>query len=129
MCLIIRSIALLLCALLCTPAIPAQDWKADSQDVTIIIQQEQVRFTTQKAVQVMQLQVFTPSGEPVFDSGPVAASEINWPFQKAGGEALESGLYAYTLSTHESGAAEARVRRGHFILDRVRDRDGLTDKL
>jgi len=132
-----RLIAILLCALLCAPAAPAQDSKALSQannptaqdGVAIIIQQEQVRFTTQKAVQMMQLQVFNPSGETIFDSGPVSAGEINWAFQNANGEDFKSGLYAYTLSIHESGATEARVRRGHFIVDLVKDRDGKTDKL
>jgi hypothetical protein len=132
-----RLIAILLCALLCAPAAPAQDSKAPSQannptaqdGVAIIIQQEQVRFTTQKAVQMMQLQVFNPSGETIFDSGPVSAGEINWAFQNANGEEFKSGVYAYTLSIHESGAAEARVRRGHFIVDLVKDRDGKTDKL
>ncbi|HKQ78451.1 MAG TPA: hypothetical protein VJ810_32425 [Blastocatellia bacterium] len=131
-----RLTAILICALLCAPALLAQDRKAPSrangptaQDVTIIIQQEQVRFTAQKTVQMMQLQVFNPSGEAIFDSGPVPAGEINWPFQNANGEELKSGHYAYTLSIHESGAAEARVRSGHFIVDRVKDRDGKTDKL
>ncbi len=131
-----RLIAILLCALLCAPASLAQDRKvvsrantAIAQDVTIIIQQEQVRFTTQKDIQMMQLQVFNPSGEAIFDSGPVSAGEINWLFQNANGEELKSGLYAYTLSIHESGAAEARIRRGNLIVDRVKDRDGKTDKL
>src|SRR5262245_49050077 len=129
-------ISILLCALLCAPALPAQDRKVVSrannstaQDVTIIIRQEQVRFTTQKTVQMMQLQVFNQSGEAIFDSGPVPAGEINWPFQNANGEELKSGLYAYTLSIHESGAAEAQVRRGNFIVDRVKDREGKTDRL
>src|SRR5262245_46592604 len=106
-----RLIAILLCALLCAPALPAQDRKAPSQannptaqdGVVIIIQQEQVRFTTQKAVQMMQLQVFNPSGETIFDSGPVSAGEINWAFQNANGEEFKSGLYAYTFSIQESG--------------------------
>lgn len=128
-------IVALLCALLSVPATPAQDRKAESQannpitqDVTIIIQQQQVRFTTQKAVEQMQLQVFTQSGELVFDSGGVVQPEINWPFRNGNGEDLKNGLYAYTLSIKEAGAADARVRRGHFIVDRVKDRDGV-DKL
>ena len=132
-----RLIAILLCALLCAPALPAQDRKAPSQannltaqdGAIIIIQQEQVRFTTQKAVEMMQLQVFNPTGETIFDSGPVSAGEINWAFQNANGEEFKSGLYAYTLSIRESGATEARVRRGHFIVDLVKDRDGKTDRL
>ncbi|MGH9832341.1 MAG: hypothetical protein ACREBD_10420 [Blastocatellia bacterium] len=130
-----RLIAILLCALLSAPALLAQDKKAESQtnntiaqDVTIIIQQQQVRFTARSAVEQMQLQVFNQSGELAFDSGLVTAYEINWPFQYANGEAIKSGLYAYTLSIKEAGAETAHVRRGHFIVDRTQDRDG-ADKL
>ena len=68
-----------------------------SQDVTIIIEQQQVRFIAQKAGEEMRLQVFDQTGELVFDSGAVAAAEVNWPLQAASGEMLKSGLYAYTL--------------------------------
>src|SRR5262245_66040691 len=37
-------------------------------------------------------------------------------------------MYAYQLSIKEAGAETARVRRGHFIVDRAQDRDG-ADKL
>src|SRR5262245_58637839 len=37
-------------------------------------------------------------------------------------------MYAYQLSIKEAGAETARVRRGHFIVDRAKDRDGV-DKL
>ena len=117
---------LLLCTLLFVAATLAQ---STAQDVTIIIQQEQVRFTSQKAVQVMQLQIVNQSGERVYDSGPTTVADINWPLQNSDGTALKSGLYAYTLSIQEAGATTARVRRGHFIVDRAKDRDGKTDKL
>ncbi len=120
---------LLLCALLSIAATFAQTSNPISQDVTIIIQQEQVRFTSQKAVQMMQLQIFNQAGEKVYDSSPMTVAEITWPLQNVNGEALKSGLYAYTLSLQESGAADVRVRRGHFIVDRVLDRDTKTDKL
>jgi hypothetical protein len=129
-------IAILLCALLSTPAKTAQNpqrngqtGNAASQDVLIIIQQEQVRFTAQKAVEEMRLQVFDQAGELVYDSGVVIQPEINWPLQNGNGEAIKSGLYAYTLSIKEVGAEAGRVRRGHFIVDRAKDRDGSTDKL
>ena len=107
----------------------SQTIQSDVQDVQIIIQSEQVRFTSRSNIAEMQLQVFDKTGELVFDSGLSGTNEINWPLQLASGDPLKSGLYAYTLSTKESGAAEARVRRGHFIVDRVKDRDGKTDKL
>jgi stearoyl-CoA desaturase (delta-9 desaturase) len=130
-----RLITISLCALLCALAALAQDRKAESktnntiaQDVTIIIQQQQVRFVAQKAIDEMRLQVFNQAGEAVFDSGPVTVNEINWPFKSIYDETIKSGLYAYTLSIKEMGSAKARERRGHFIIDRAQDRDG-ADKL
>jgi hypothetical protein len=134
-----QFLVIALCTLLCVPPVLAQDPQREtkdktdsSQDVTIIIQQQQVRFIVQKAGEEMRLQVFDQSGELVFDSGAVEATEVNWPLQATNGETLKSGLYAYTLSIKEvgkeAGAAEARLRRGHFIVDRAKDRDG-ADKL
>ncbi len=120
-------ITLLLSSLLFVSA-TAQQTTA-SQDVTIIIQQERVRFISQKPVQMMQLQVFNQEGELVYVSRPMAVAEVNWPLKTDTGETLKSGLYAYSLSIQESGATEAQVRRGHFIVDRAQDRDGKTDKL
>jgi hypothetical protein len=130
-------LAVLLCLALSAPLTLARPaWgsqqetiKTDAQDVLIIIQQEQVRFTAQKAVAEMQLQVFDQAGQVVYDSGVVAGPELNWVLRQAGGEAVKSGLYAYALSLKEAGAETARTRRGHFIVDRARERDGQTDRL
>src|SRR5215475_6137714 len=130
-------IAMLLVASLCmslTQAQPAPDKRQEAQtaktiaqDVLIIIQQEQVRFTAQKAVEEMRLQVFDQTGQLVYDSGAVTMQELTWVLRQAGGEAVKSGLYAYTLSVKEPGAADAQVRRGHFIVDRAKERDGKMD--
>jgi hypothetical protein len=131
-----RLIAILLCALLCAPAAPAQDRKAElqanhtiAQDVLIIIQQQQVRFTAQRAVEEMRLQIFNQAGEMIYDSGAGAGPELNWPLRNASGETVRSGLYAYTLSIKEAGAGKARERRGHFIVDRADDRDTVADRI
>ncbi len=131
-----RLIATLLCALLCAPAAPAQDRKAESQanhniaqDVLIIIQQQQVRFTAQRAVEEMRLQIFNQAGEMIYDSSAVSGPELNWPLRNASGETVKSGLYAYTLSIKETGAEKPRERRGHFIVDRAGDRDTGADRL
>ncbi|HMX29894.1 MAG TPA: hypothetical protein PKC13_30190, partial [Blastocatellia bacterium] len=130
-----RYITTLLIALLTVPGTlaqtpqPATQQEAKQQDVTIIIQQEKVRFTAQKAVAEMRLQIFDQSGQLVYDSGPLAEGELNWALQDGNGGAIKSGLYAYTLSVKEAGAEAARVRRGHFIVDKAKDRDGSTDKL
>jgi hypothetical protein len=119
-----------------THAQPAPDKRQEAQtanriaqDVLIIIQQEQVRFTAQRAVEEMRLQIFDQGGQLVYDSGAVTGTELTWVLRQADGEAVKSGLYAYTLSVKEVGAADARLRRGHFIVDRAMERDGKTDRL
>src|SRR5262245_20203547 len=135
---ITHFIVMLLSVSLCMPltnAQPSSDKQQDTQttktiaqDVLIIIQQEQVRFTAQRAVEEMRLQVFDQAGERVYDSA-VTGQELTWILRQADGEAVKSGLYAYTLSVKEAGAADARVRRGHFIVDRAKERDRKTDRL
>ncbi|HMV86205.1 MAG TPA: hypothetical protein PLD20_25410 [Blastocatellia bacterium] len=129
-------IALLLCFSLCAPLTQAQSMPQDAQaaksitqDVLIIIQPEQVRFTAQKAVAELRLQIFDQTGQTVYDSGATADAELVWALRQANGEAVKSGLYAYTLTIKEAGADEARVRRGHFIVDRAQEREGRTDRL
>ncbi len=121
----------LMFALTLAPVVRAQSPTQQSpakQDVTIVIQQQQVRFTTPQPVDQMHLEVRDQAGEVVFDSGAASVLEINWQLQYANGTPLKSGLYAYTLTLKDAGAKTARVRRGHFIVDRAQDRDG-TDKL
>jgi hypothetical protein len=139
MCDINRFITMLLCVLICAPLTLAQTTQDKSQessvakpiahDVLIIIQQEQVRFTAQKAIQNLQLQIFDQTGELIYNSGVVTEPELTWSLKQGDGETVKSGLYAYTLSIQEIGAETARVRRGHFIVDRASERDGQTDRL
>ncbi|MGH9767285.1 MAG: hypothetical protein ACREAB_07605, partial [Blastocatellia bacterium] len=120
-----QFLANLICVLSLLPPVVAQDGQSAakiSSEVTIIIQQQQVRFTSHKPFEEMRLQVSNQSGEVVFDSGPVTVAEINWPLRNVSGEAIKSGLYAYTLSIKDFGARAARVRRGNFIVDRAADR-------
>jgi hypothetical protein len=134
-----RFIIMLLCVLICAPLTLAQTTQDKSQessatkpiaqDVLIIIQQEQVRFTAQKAIQNLQLQIFDQTGELIYNSGVITEPELTWSLKQGNGETVKSGLYAYTLSIQEIGAETARVRRGHFIVDRARERDGQTDRL
>src|SRR5262245_45169198 len=100
-------IALLFCISLCTSFAQAQaaldkqqeaqTTKPIAQDVLIILQQEQVRFTAQKAVAEMQLQVFDQAGQLVYDSGAVTETGLTWVLRQANGETVKSGVYAYTL--------------------------------
>lgn len=106
-----------------------QSAKVSQEDLTIIIQQEQVRFTARKTVAEMQLQIFDQTGQMVFDSGVMAQQELAWAFRQVNGESVKSGVYAYMLTVKEAEAEAPRVRRGHFIVDRAKERDNQTDKL
>jgi hypothetical protein len=130
------SATFLLCLLFFFAFTPAHGMPQDSQpraavtpDVTIIIEQEKVLLTARQAVEYLQLQIQDPTGEVIFDSGPVQGNEVAWPFQNGAGEPVKSGLYAYRLTVKEAGKETAQTRRGHFIVDRAKDRDDVTDKL
>src|SRR4030095_3073161 len=96
-------IVMLLCILLSSPLALAQtapDKQQEAQatnkiaqDVLIIIQQEKIRFTAQKAVEELQLQIFDPAGQLVYDSGAVSGPELAWSLQQANGERIKRGLY------------------------------------
>ncbi len=84
-------VRLLLCVSLCLPVVSAQDTQSSKTppDVTIIIQQDKVRFASQKSVVEMRLQVFNDLGELVYDSGSITEQEINWPLHNGIGVALK----------------------------------------
>lgn len=132
-----RLLVFVLCLLLCTPVMSAQDQQGvangktlAAQDLTIIIQQQQVIFTTPIGVEEMRLQVFDQNGEAVFDSQPLAINQLSWFWQGTDGNSVKSGLYAYTLTLKEAGlAGTMRIRRGHFIVDRASERDAQADRI
>ncbi|HQR35803.1 MAG TPA: tail fiber domain-containing protein [Blastocatellia bacterium] len=134
-----QFLALFLCVSLCVPMAQAavvfdgqqdaQSAKSSQEDLTIIIQQEQVRFTARKAVTEMQLLISDQTGQIIFNSGIMAQQELAWAFRQDSGEAVKSGVYAYTLTVKEADAETSRVRRGHFIVDRAKERDNQTDRL
>src|SRR5262245_34889929 len=125
------SATFLLCLLLFFAAIYAHGMPQDSQaraaattDVTIIIEQEKVLLTARQAVEYLQLQILDPTGEVIFDSGPVQGNEIAWPFQNGAGEAVKSGLYAYRLTVKEAGKESGQSRRRRCIGGCAKDRGG-----
>lgn len=130
-----RLSALLLTVLLSLNATLAQlpQRSAPPAEVQIILQPEQVRFTTPTNVEQMRLQVFDQNGALVFDSQPLAVNQLDWRWLGPDGNPVKSGLYAYTLTIKETGkaadAATERVRRGHFIVDRAKERDGQSDRV
>jgi hypothetical protein len=86
-----------------------QSAKVSQENMTILIHQEQVRFIARKTVAEMQLQIFDQTGQMVYDSGMMAQQELAWAFRQASGEAVKSGVYAYTLTVKEADAETACV--------------------
>src|SRR5262249_16726933 len=101
----------------------------NSREVTIIIQQQQLRFTAPSSAQEVRLEVFNQAGEVVYDSGLVSGPELSWALQNTSGEAVPSGLYAYALTLKEANPETPALRRGPLIVERGRDREPQTDRL
>ncbi|MCI0387302.1 MAG: hypothetical protein MOB07_00815 [Acidobacteria bacterium] len=130
-----QILAILVCLSLYAPLVVAQEPQlakpsrdTTSRDVTIIIQQQQLRFTTPASAQELRLEVFNQAGETVYDSGLVMGQELSWTLQNTGGEAVPGGLYAYTLTIKEANSETPAQRRGHLILESGRDRLWVTNQ-
>ncbi|MGH9767741.1 MAG: hypothetical protein ACREAB_09945, partial [Blastocatellia bacterium] len=99
-----QILVILVCLLLCAPFVVAQEPQPaavsrepilrDSREVTIIIQQQQLRFAAPASTQEVRLEVFNQAGEVIYDSGLVTGQELSWALRNASGEAVPSGLYA-----------------------------------
>src|SRR5262245_21839144 len=100
-----------------TPAQP--DTRPPPQGVNIIINSKLVRFAAQAEFSEWRLEVLNQRGESVFDSGLVSSPTLDWPLRNQQGEAVESGLYAYTLTVKIPNSDSPRAQRGHIILDRA----------
>src|SRR5437879_4990419 len=78
---------------------PATDQtRAQSPEINIIINQHLVRFAAPSDIPEWRLEVANQQGEVIFDSGSVSGTALEWPLRNQQGEALEGGLYAYTLT-------------------------------
>jgi hypothetical protein len=69
----------------------------------------QLRFSSLRPVETLRLQIHDQAGATIYDSGTVAKSEILWPAQK-------EGIYDWTLTIKEPGAASVSVKRGKVDL-------------
>jgi hypothetical protein len=122
-----QILSVLICFLLLAPVVaqepqparPSRD--AASGKVTIIIQQQQLRFAAPASTQEVRLEVFNKAGELVYDSGFVAGAELTWGLRNMGGAEISSGLYAYPLTIKDADSETPMTRRGHLILESGRD--------
>jgi hypothetical protein len=130
-----QILTILVCLLIYAPFVvgqepqlarPSQD--TTSREVTIIIQQRQLRFAAPNSTQEIRLEVLNKDGEMVYDSGLVNGAELWWALRNMSGEAVPSGLYAYTLTIKMANSETPALRRGHLILESGRDRLWVTNQ-
>ena len=81
----------------------------------------QLRFASQRPVEHLRLQVHNAAGALIHDSGPVAKSDLVWSLLDDNGAALKAGLYEWTLTVKEPGAATAIVKRGQLDLENTNE--------
>jgi hypothetical protein len=126
-----RLFAIFLTILLSAPAALPQELQRPqpAQEVQILLQPEQVRFTAPPTVEQLRLQIYGANGELIFDSQSLAVSQLTWLWQGADGQPVKSGMYSYVLTTKTTGATAEQVRRGHFIVDRAHERDAQADRV
>ena len=131
-----QILVILVCLLFYAPFVVAQEPQpasisrdSISREVTIIIQQQLLRFAAPASAQEVRLEVFNQAAGLVYDSGVVTGHELSWALRNASGEAVPSGLYAYTLAVKEANSETPTQRRGHLIVERGGERDPQTDRL
>jgi hypothetical protein len=86
----------------------------------------QLRFVSKRPVEHLRLQVHNQAGALIHDSGLVAKNDLVWPLSDANGHALKVGVYDWTLTIREPGAATAFVKRGQFNLENTNDPNSAT---
>jgi hypothetical protein len=132
----IRILTILVCLSFLAPVVvaqkpqlasPSQD-AASREGAVIIIHQQRLHIAAPASTQEIRLEIFGKSGESVYDSGPLAGPELSWNLLNASGEAIPSGLYAYTLTIKEADSEAPATRRGHLILESARDRLWVTSQ-
>ncbi|MGE0884377.1 MAG: hypothetical protein AB7P14_12605 [Blastocatellales bacterium] len=125
-----QMIVILLCLALCAPLVMAQPeldkqqeaqaTKQTSQDVQIIIQHEQVRFTARKEIVEMQLQVFDQWGRLVFDSGPAGCDGT--PYTPP-----DHNLVSYSFGACRNEFTPGQINKVWQVLNTASNRKNLID--
>jgi Chaperone of endosialidase len=95
--------------------------QAQMPEVTVTVFRDLVRFAVPGEVQEMRVEVFSAIGEKIFDSNLVAGHIQDWPLQNLQGKAVDSGLYAYTVTVKDQAGVLKQMQRGNLLVDRGRE--------
>lgn len=77
---------------------------------------QQLRFSSQRPVERLRLQVHDGTGALIHDSGLVAKNSLAWEMRDQKGSPLTAGVYDWTLTIKDPGVDALRVKRGRFDL-------------
>jgi hypothetical protein len=110
-------VAAILIMLACNSALA----QAQTQERDLTIFSDLVRFVAPAEIQEMRIEIFSSTGEMIFDSGFIAGQTQDWPLQNMQGKPVESGLYAYLIIVKDQAGVFKQIRQGNVIIDRERE--------
>jgi hypothetical protein len=87
--------------------------------LNLLIEPQLVRFTTPGEALDWRLEIVDQQGQPVFDSAFVSGRALDWPLVNGQGQAIESGLYAYTVTIRGGNPQAVRIHRGQLTIERA----------
>ena len=82
--------------------------RAQSSPPRVAVGRDQVLIAPPAGAQQFRAEVFSPGGEPVFDSGFVAGGPASWDMRDTQGQPVPEGVYVVLLSTAD---AKGKVRK------------------
>lgn len=95
--------------------------RSQTPDIAVSIFRDLVRFTASSEIQEVRVQVFSSTGEQVFDSNLVTGQPWDWLLQDLKGQPVGSGLYSYTVTIRDQVGALKEMQHGNLIVDRGRE--------
>jgi hypothetical protein len=82
--------------------------QAQSPPPRVAVERDQVTITSQEVTQQFRVEVFSPGGEQVFDSGFVAGQPVSWDMKDSQERLVPEGVYVVLLSATN---ANGKVRK------------------
>ena len=92
--------------------------QAQNSEIALTVSRDLVRFAAPGDVHEIRVEVFSQTGEKLFDSDFVAGQTQDWRLKDLQGQTVENGLYAYTVTIKDKDGA-LRTQRGNVIVGRV----------
>src|SRR5215216_4163996 len=94
---------------------------AQTPEITVTIFRDLVRFAAPGEAQETRIEIFSSTGEKIFDSDFIAGQTQDWLLQNLKGEKVESGLYTYAVTAKYQDGIIKQVQRGNVLVDQERE--------